>query len=65
MKYVVWNEPLCLDTDCVINSIRRATEEDVIKLMKHNFPERKYSDENALDDFVIVNWAWFDIIEDN
>lgn len=55
---VVWNESLCLDEGHVINSVVRATEEDIIHLMQHKFPERAYSREEALEDFIVVNWAW-------
>ena len=55
---VVWNEPLCLDEGCVVSGIMRATEADIIKLQKHNFPERDYTDKEALADFMTVNWAW-------
>lgn len=57
---VVWNEPLCLDPDCVINSVCKAAEVDIIKLMKHSFPERAYSDAEALEDFIVVHWAWIE-----
>lgn len=60
MRTVVWNEPLCLDPGHVLNSVVRASEEDIISLMKYKFPERNYTDEVALDDFVVVHWAWFE-----
>jgi len=59
-RIVVWNEPLCLDPGHVINSVVRATEEDVVHLMQHKFPERNYSYDEALWDFVVVHWAWFE-----
>ena len=59
-RIVVWNEPLCLDGGHVLNSVVRATEEDIVHLMQHNFPERAYSYHDALDDFMVVHWAWFE-----
>lgn len=59
-RFIVWNEPLCLKPGFVANSICRATEEDIIIAMKGNFPERKYTDQKALDDFMVVHWAWFE-----
>jgi len=59
-RIVVWNEPLCLDQGHVINSVVRATEEDIAHLMQHKFPERNYSYDEALSDFMVVHWAWFE-----
>ena len=55
---IVWNEPLCLDEGCVVNSVARADEADIVRLMKHLFPDRKYTDESALTDFIVTHWAW-------
>lgn len=60
IKYVVWNEPLCLDEGHVYNSLQLAEPKEVIGLWKHTHPEYNYtSDEEALEDFMIVYWAWF------
>ena len=63
MRTVVWNEPLCLDPGHVLNSVVRATEEDIVHLMQHKFPEMAYSYDDALGDFMVVNWAWFEEME--
>jgi len=28
--------------------------------MQHKFPERNYSYDEALSDFMVVHWAWFE-----
>lgn len=57
-KVIVWNEPLCLEPGFVANSVCRATEAEIIKAQKGNFPERSYTDAQALNEFMVVHWAW-------
>lgn len=59
-RYVNWNEPLCTTPDFVSSYVARALDTEIIKAQKGNFPERNYTDEDALHDFMVVHWAWFD-----
>lgn len=58
-RIVQWNEPMCLDPGFTISGVMSATEEDCIRLHRHTHPTVAYSDEEALDEFMMVNWAWF------
>lgn len=64
-RIILWNEPMWFKPDVegenniAGNIICSATEEDVINWQKCIFPERNYSDDMALADFLVVNWAWY------
>ena len=54
MKWIHWTEPrgpLGAPVHCSMK------ERNVIDMMQKDFPERMYSDQSALDDFIAVNWA--------
>lgn len=53
-----YNDPFFTDEEPYCNTVRYISEEDIIKYMNRVYPEREYTDEDALYDFVIVNWAW-------
>lgn len=63
IKYVEWHEPF---GSGVVGYLCRATVEDVIRYMKEEYQEQykdhpNYpykSDEDALTDFKIINWAY-------
>jgi hypothetical protein len=68
MKYVEWVEPWELDINPVVSPITvtsRMTCEDAIKWMRYkedklhfNHPKYPYkSDQDALNDFIAINWA--------
>jgi hypothetical protein len=59
-EIVVWNDPLCTLPGFVAPCVSRAKKENIITSMKGNFPERNYTDQDALDDFMVVHWAWFE-----
>ena len=62
MKYVEWNEPF--DSKCKYNVVMRMKVDDVIAY-QHESVKDKYntyfqgykSDEDALQDFVVIRWA--------
>jgi hypothetical protein len=55
MKWINWIEPWGPNSEPIYI---RAQVETVIAKMKANFPERNYTDQQALDEFVVVNWAY-------
>lgn len=56
MDYVEWIEPWGKNQECVL--INRATVADAIYVWRQGHPDWLYlSDEDALHDFIVVNWA--------
>lgn len=53
-QWIEWAEPWGLKDEPVFMRVR---PEVAIAKMKASFPERNYSDEGALDEFIVVNWA--------
>jgi len=57
---IKWNEPLWgFGGEIIGNSIISATPEDVVRFWRfqHN-GYNSLSDEEVLDEFIVVNWAW-------
>lgn len=57
---IKWNEPLfSREGDILGNSVVSATKEDVINWRRktHKYPS-DMSDEDVLDEFKVVYWAW-------
>lgn len=61
IKYVEWIEPLYTrNGDIIGNTFVRALPEDIINLNRYNEPRWKnYSDEDVLNSWMVVNWAYF------
>ena len=60
MNKISWNEPLWGHDGAICgNSIVTASKEDVIAFWRYqHFGYVGRSDEEVLDDFMVVNWAW-------
>lgn len=58
--WIEWNEPLRTDREPYCNTLRRALPEDVIAYQKDYYESKNIylSDEDLLDQFMVVNWAW-------
>ena len=54
LKWVNWVEPFGPNNEPVY---MRAQADTIIKKMKGDFPSRNYTDDMALDDFVVIHWA--------
>lgn len=64
-RIVVWNEPLWIGKEKgepTLNSVVRASESDVVKWIRLADPltSKGRPDDDLLDEFMIVNWAWFE-----
>jgi hypothetical protein len=57
MRKLRYNDPLC--TDPVIHQESIVTEEEAIKYMRHAHPNHPYTDSEALEDFIVIYWAWW------
>lgn len=57
MKVLKFNDPLC--TDPVIDAVTLIKPDMAIAYMKHVHPRTYHSDEEALHDFIAMNWAWW------
>ena len=63
MKVLKFNNPL--STDPVVNCISFVTLEDAINFTRIVHPNEDMTDEEALEEFKIINWAWYvDVPED-
>ena len=56
MSYITYCEPVFRGTDYIGNA--KCTVE-VDKLLPVLRKERSLSDEDLLDEFIVVNWAWY------
>lgn len=59
-EWIEWNEPLRTDREPYCNTIRRAHPDDIIAIQRDWYKSKGLSltDEELLDEFIIVNWAW-------
>lgn len=55
---LAFNDPFFTDEPPYCNTTRHITEEDAILYMRRIHPERLYSNDQALYEFIVVNWAW-------
>ena len=62
MKKLRYNNPLSTYNP-VIHQDSIITEEEAIKYMRWLHPQITYTDKQALDEFIVVNWAWY--VEEN
>ena len=58
-KWIEWNEPMFTDEEPYCNTIRRMLPYDVVHYWERTHPNENYTDEEAIDSFMAVNWAWF------
>jgi hypothetical protein len=56
-KYVEYEEPAYDRDGIVINQTIRLKVEDAARLMQLTYPGTYETDEEALDDFIVVHWA--------
>jgi len=59
-RFVCWNEPLWTKDGPICSGMTMAPPEDCAGAQRKFHPEFKYkNDEEALNDFMVVRWAWF------
>jgi hypothetical protein len=70
VKYIAYDVPLFDQTigEHMGNKVKALTEQEAIEhqkaLVAKVRPEFKYeSDQQALEDFIAVNWAWYVVLE--
>ena len=61
-QVVVYNEPLDANTANrqTLNSVVHVSVPDAIEHWKRTHPDREWTDEEALDQFMVINWAWLE-----
>ena len=64
IKYICWNEPLWTQDNPTYSAITMALPGDCIGAWKKLHPDTTYTDDEALDDFIVCNWAWEIYLED-
>lgn len=60
-ELVAWNDPIGpTDKNPIASGITVATKENVILAYRQAHPDYPGSDQEALEDFMTVHWAWFE-----